>query len=342
MLEFKWLDKAVWRLLEIVFDFLNNNFKIHTDNKYFNLHFDLHIDVQSRLGDAIHFFIYDTIKIIILLSVMIFIMSFIRSFFPPEKTKVMLEKVKGVKGNILGSLLGIVTPFCSCSSVPIFIGFVSSGVPLGITFSFLITSPMVNEAVFIMLLSGFGWKVATVYVITGILIGVIGGIIIDKSKMEKYVEDFVYGIESKNVLVPNMKFKDRINFSVKETGSVLGRVWKWIIIGILIGAIIHGWIPKDFIVNIAGPNNPVAVILATILAVPLYSNAIGTIPIAQALISKGMAIGTAMAFMMATTALSLPEMILLRKVIKPKLILFFITIVTISIIIVGYLFNIIL
>ncbi len=299
----------------------------------------LGLSLTNKIGDSIQFFIYDTIKIFILLSIMIFTISYIRSYFPPEKTKLILEKVKGIKGNILGALLGVVTPFCSCSSVPIFIGFVSTGVNLGATFSFLIASPIINEAAFILLLTLFGWKVTLIYVAVGLIIGILGGYIIGKLHLEKYVENFVYEINPSETVVLSMSQKERFYFAYTETKNIFKRVYLWILIGIGIGAIMHGWVPEDYLINLAGPNNPFAVIIATIVAVPLYSNAIGSLPLAGVLIEKGMAIGTAMAFVMATTALSLPEMMLLRKVIKMKLIWIFITITTIGILIMGYLFN---
>lgn len=299
----------------------------------------LNISIESKLGASIHFFIYDTIKIIILLAFMIFAISYIRSYFPPEKTKKYIGKFKGITKNIMASLLGIVTPFCSCSSVPLFIGFVEAGIPLGVTFSFLITSPIVNEAAFAILLASFGWKVAVIYVATGVIVGVVGGIIIDKLKMTNEVEEYVYQMQMAEIDIEEMTQKDRVKFAVNNMKDIVGRVWKFVLIGIAIGAAIHGWAPADILSKYAGPNNPIAVIIATILAVPLYSNALGTIPIAEALLLKGVGLGTAMSFMMATTALSLPEMILLRKVIKPRLIATFVGIATIGIILVGYLFN---
>lgn len=297
------------------------------------------ISIESKLGASIHFFIYDTIKIIILLAFMIFAISYVRSYFPPEKTKKYIGKFKGITKNIMASLLGIVTPFCSCSSVPLFIGFVEAGIPLGVTFSFLITSPIVNEAAFAILLASFGWKVAVVYVVTGVIVGVVGGIIIDKLNMTKEVEEYVYQMQMADIDIEEMTQKERVKFAVNNMKDIVGRVWKFVLIGIAIGAAIHGWAPEEILSKYAGPNNPIAVIFATVLAVPLYSNALGTIPIAEALLLKGVGLGTAMSFMMATTALSLPEMILLRKVIKPKLIATFVSIATIGIILVGYLFN---
>ncbi len=301
----------------------------------------LGISVTTQLGSSVHFFIYSSIKILILLGVMIFIISYIRSYFPPERTKKILSRFKGITGNIIASLLGIVTPFCSCSSVPIFIGFVESGVPLGVTFSFLITSPIVHEAAFAVLLASFGWKLAVLYVLTGVLVGVVGGLIIGKLKLEKEVEQYVYEINIEQEDVENLNNKQRINFAVENVKNIIKRIWLFLILGIGIGAFIYGWAPEQILSKYAGPDNPLSVIVATIIAVPLYSNILGTIPIAEALISKGVGLGTAMSFMMATTALSLPEVILLRKVIKPKLIIYFVAITSIAIILVGYLFNLV-
>lgn len=314
---FNWLDNLIRLLVENVFN----------------------ISMDTRLGNSVHFFFYDTIKIIILLSIMIFAISYVRSYFPPERTKKILEKFKGVKGNIFGSLLGIVTPFCSCSSVPLFIGFVEAGIPLGVTFSFLITSPIVNEAAFAILLASFGWKIALIYVITGVVVGVIGGIIIGSLHLEDQVEEYVYQIQMGESKIIEKTTPERIRFAIDNVKSIVKRIWIFLFIGIGIGALIHGWAPAEVLSKYAGPNNPFAVIIAVICAIPLYSNALGTIPIAEALIIKGVGIGTALAFMMATTALSLPEMILLRKVIKPKLIAMFVIITGIGIILVGYLFN---
>ncbi len=299
----------------------------------------LNIPIESKLGGSLHFFIYDSIKILILLGFMIFVISYIRSYFSPEKTKRIVSKLDGVKGNFAASLLGIVTPFCSCSSVPIFIGFVEARIPLGYTFSFLITSPIVNEAAFAILLGYFGVKVAVLYVLMGVLVGVVGGIIINKLSMGDQVESYVYEIEMAELEEEKLDFKGRLEFAKNNTLDVIKRVWIFVFLGIAIGAAIHGWAPEDFLVKYASEDNPLGVIVATIIAIPLYSNAIGTIPIASALIGKGVGLGTALAFMMATTALSLPEMILLRKVIKPKLIATFVAIVGVGIIIVGYLFN---
>ncbi len=298
------------------------------------------MDVESAWGSSIHFFFYDTVKIIILLGLMVFAISYIRSYFPPERTKKILGKFSGLTGNIIASLLGIVTPFCSCSSVPIFIGFVESGIPLSFTFSFLITSPIVNEAAFAILLASFGWKIAVVYVITGVIVGIVGGIIIGKLHLEKEVEEYVYEKRNGTDFIQEMDTRDRLEFAWDNVKDIIHRVWVFLLIGIGIGALIHGYAPAELLTKYAGPDNPFAVLFAVIVGVPLYSNALGTIPIAEALIAKGVGIGTALSFMMATTALSLPEMILLRKVIKPKLIAAFLIITAIAIVIVGYLFNI--
>ncbi|MTI81067.1 MAG: permease [Firmicutes bacterium] len=297
------------------------------------------LSMDTRLGSSVHFFFYDTIKIIILLGIMIFAISYIRSYFPPERTKKILTRFNGLKGNFMASLLGIVTPFCSCSSVPLFIGFVEAGIPLGLTFSFLITSPIVNEAAFAILLGTFGFKIATIYVVSGVLLGVLGGVIIGKLKMEKEVEEYVYQLKMGESEVEQLNHKERVNFALENVKDIVKRIWLFLLIGIGLGAAIHGYAPAALLAKYAGPDNPFAVLVSTVLAIPLYSNALGTIPIAEALINKGVGIGTALSFMMATTALSAPEMILLRKVIKPKLIATFVVITGIGIVIVGYLFN---
>lgn len=302
----------------------------------------LGLTLTSKFGGSLHFFIYDTLKIIFLLASMIFVISYIRSYFPPEKTKKILSRFKGYWSNLLASLLGIVTPFCSCSSVPLFIGFVEAGIPLGVTFSFLITSPIVNEIALVMLLGMFGVKIAVIYVTAGVIIGVVGGIIIGKLGMEKYVEEYIYQLKMGEIEPTAMTQKDRLIFAKQNVWEIVQRVWIYIIIGIGIGAFIHGYAPEDLLVKWAGPGNPLAVFVAVILGVPLYSNAVGTMPIAEALIGKGVAEGTTLAFMMSVTALSLPEMIILRKVIKPRLIATFVLVTTIAILIVGYLFNIII
>ena len=271
----------------------------------------------THLADAIEFFIYDTIKIFLLLSVIIFVISVIRSYFPPEKTKKILSHKKEFIGNILAALLGIVTPFCSCSAVPLFIGFVEAGVPLGVTFSFLISSPMVNEVAVVLLFGLFGWKVAAIYMGTGLLVAIFGGLIIGKLKLEKWVEEYVYKFHNgQQYEILRQSFRERLRYAKENTADILKRVWLYIIIAIGIGGFIHGYVPEDFLVRYAGPGNPFAVPIAVLIGVPLYSNAAGVIPIVYALMEKGLSTGTVLAFMMAVTALSFPEMIILRKVLK--------------------------
>lgn len=301
------------------------------------------LEQGSRLGDVIEFFIYDTIKIFLLLSVIIFIVSIIRSFFPPEKTKKILSHKKEFIGNILAALLGVVTPFCSCSAVPLFIGFVEAGVPLGVTFSFLISSPMVNEVAVVLLWGLFGWKIAVIYMGTGLLVAIFGGFIIGKLKLEKWVEEYVYKFHmGQEQEIIKQTFKERLEGAKWNTTDILKKVWLFIIIAIGIGGFIHGYVPQDFLANYTGKGNPFAVPVAVALGVPLYSNAAGVLPIVYALMEKGMSMGTVLAFMMAVTALSLPEMIILRKVIKIPLLGVFVGIMTITIMAVGYLFNVIL
>lgn len=294
---------------------------------------------KSHFSDALNFFIYDTLKIFILLSVIIFVVSFIRSFFPPEKTKKLLSHKKEFIGNILAALLGVVTPFCSCSAVPLFIGFMEAGVPLGVTFSFLISSPMVNEVALVMLWGLFGWKIAMIYIGTGLLVAIFGGIIIGRLKLEKWVEEYVFKIHLGEQEVHKKTFKERIDYAKFNTLDILRRVWLYVVIAIAIGGFIHGYVPEDFLSKYAGRNNFFAVPLAVILGVPLYSNAAGVIPIVYALMNKGVAVGTTLSFMMAVTALSLPEMIILRKVLKVPMLVIFVSIMTVTIIAVGYIFN---
>lgn len=303
------------------------------------------LDPVSRLAESLHFFVDDTLKIFALLAVMIFIISYIRSYFPPETTKRILSKTNKLVGNILGAALGVVTPFCSCSSIPFFIGFVEAGVPLGATFSFLVASPLVNEISAALLVGLFGWKVAGLYIFMGMLIAVISGSIIDRLRLEHLVEEYVYQIKTGQnaaTAAQILSWQDRVQFAKENVRDIISRIWIYILIGVAIGALIHGYAPENLIIKYAGPGNPFAVIVAVILGIPLYSNAVGTIPIAQALIGKGVGIGTALSFMMAVTALSLPEIIILRKVLKPKLIGIFVGIVGVAIILTGYLFNAIL
>jgi uncharacterized membrane protein YraQ (UPF0718 family) len=298
----------------------------------------------SRLSDAMDFFFYDIIKIFLLLSIIIFAVSVIRSYFPPERTKRILSHKRIFIGNILAALLGIVTPFCSCSAVPLFIGFVEAGVPLGVTFSFLISSPMVNEVAVVLLWGLFGWRIAAIYMSAGMSVAIIAGLIIGKLQLEKWVEEYVYKIQSMGVSMSSVKqtFKDRLVYARTNTLEILQKVWLYVIIAIGIGGFIHGYAPDDFLSRYAGNGNPFAVPLAVAIGVPLYSNAAGAIPIVYALMEKGMSMGTVLAFMMAVTALSVPEMIILRKVLKIKLLALFVGIMTITIIGVGYLFNAIL
>ena len=298
------------------------------------------IDLTSKLGGALQFFIYDTIKIVILLCVLIFIITYIESFFPPERTKHLLSKFKGIKGNIMGALLGTVTPFCSCSSIPIFIGFVSSGMPIGVTISFLISSPFVDLASFMLLLSLFGIKVAVIYMVVGIILAVIGGVIIEKLGYEKYIEDFVKKTKVTDAEAVSMNNKERLLLAKDKVFETLKKVFLFILIGVGIGALIHNVIPEDIITNVVGNNNPFAPLLAAIVGIPMYADIFGTLPIAEALFLKNVPIGTILTFMMAVTALSAPSIVMLSKVMKRKLLFTFVGIVTVGIILIGYLFNI--
>jgi len=299
----------------------------------------------SKLGSSLDFFIFDTIKIFILLLIIIYIITFIRSFFPPEKTRKILAKSKGSTfvGHILAALLGIVTPFCSCSAVPLFIGFVEAGVPLGVTFSFLVAAPMVNEVALGLLYGLFGLKIALIYVVTGEVIAIVSGIIIGSLKMEKYVESYVYEIQmGEDVEIPDLTMKERLKDSWVFTKDLIKKIWIYVIIGVGIGAFIHGVIPTGALAKYAGKNNPFAVFVAVIIGVPLYSNAAGVIPLVSELTRAGVAMGTALAFMMAVTGLSFPEAILLRRVLKPKLLAVYFGIVALGIIFTGYMFNFVL
>ncbi len=296
----------------------------------------------SRPGEALDFFIYDTLKIFLLLTTIIFVVAIIRTSFPPEKTKRMLSHKRELVGNVLAALLGIVTPFCSCSAVPLFIGFVESGVPLGVTFSFLISSPMVNEVALIMLWGLFGWKIALIYIGTGLLVAIVAGIVIGKLKMEKYVQDYVWEMQVGNSKITIMTFREKLDYAREYTLGLLKKIWPYVVIGVGVGAFIHGYVPQDFLARWAGQDNPFAVPVAVALGVPLYSNAAGVIPIVHALMEKGMAIGTVLAFMMAVTALSLPEAVILSNVLKKPLLATFFGIVAVAITVVGYLFNAIL
>lgn len=306
------------------------------------VHTLLGLDSGTQLAKALNFFIYDTIKIFLLLATIIFCVAIIRSFFSPEKTRRFLSHGREYIGNILAALLGIVTPFCSCSAVPLFIGFVESGVPLGVTFSFLISSPMVNEVALILLWGLFGWKIALIYIGTGVFVAIISGIVIGRLKMERYVQDYVYSTSIGNNTVIESTFMEKISYAREYTATLLKRIWPYVLIGIGVGAFIHGYAPEGFLAKYAGPKNPFAVPVAVLIGVPLYSNAAGVIPIVHALMEKGMAVGTVLAFMMAVTALSLPEAVILKNVLKMRLLLTFFGIVAVAITLTGYLFNAIL
>ena len=297
------------------------------------------LDVESKIGGSIRFFIYDTIKIMVLLGVLILIISYIQSYFPPERTKRILGRFHGIGANVVAALLGTVTPFCSCSSIPLFMGFTSAGLPIGVTFSFLISSPMVDLGSLVLLMSIFGWKVALVYVILGLVIAVLGGTLIERLHLENQVEEFIRNGHSIDVPQEELHFKDRLKYACEQVVGTAKKVFPYVLIGVGIGAIIHNWIPEEFIVKALGNDNPFGVILATIAGVPMYADIFGTIPIAEALLSKGALLGVVLSFMMAVTTLSLPSMIMLRKAVKPKLLGIFIAICTMGIIIVGYVFN---
>lgn len=297
------------------------------------------LSTETRLGGSVQFFIYDTIKIMLLLGVLILIISYIQSYFPPERTKKILGRFRGIGANMIAALLGTVTPFCSCSSIPIFIGFTSAGLPLGVTFSFLISSPMVDLGSLVLLMSIFGWKVAIVYVLLGLIIAVAGGSLIEKLHLENEVEEYIKNGKSVDIPQEELHFKDRLHFAWEQDVSTAKKVVPYVLIGVGIGAIIHNWIPEEIIVKILGANNPFGVIIATIAGVPMYADIFGTIPIAEALLAKGALLGVVLSFMMGVTTLSLPSMIMLRKAVKPKLLWIFIAICTVGIILVGYLFN---
>lgn len=298
------------------------------------------LDVESKAGASIQFFIYDTIKITVLLCVLIYLISYIQSYFPPERSKKILGRFHGIGANCIAALLGTVTPFCSCSSIPLFIGFTSAGLPLGVTFSFLISSPMVDLGSLVLLMSIFGSKIAIIYVIVGLIIAVIGGTIIEKLHMEKYVEQYIKTAGSVDIDSPDLTKKERLLYAWEQVTATFKKVFPYILIGVGIGAFIHNWIPETWIENVLGSNNPFSVVLATLVGVPMYADIFGTIPVAEALYSKGAQLGAILAFMMAVTTLSLPSLIMLRKAVKPKLLALFIGICTIGIIIVGYLFNV--
>ena len=297
------------------------------------------LSVQDRLGGSIHFFLYDVAKIFILLSVLIFTISYVQSFFPPERTKKILGGYKGITGNIIGALLGTVTPFCSCSSIPLFIGFTSAGLPLGITFSFLISSPLVDLASILLLASIFNWKIAFAYVVAGLIIAVIGGTFIGKAKLEKYVESFVYSNTMIDIEQYELTVRDRLDYAKEQVFNIVKRVWLYILIGVGIGAVIHNWIPENVISAVLGQDKWYSVLVVSLVGVPMYADIFGTLPVAEALVYKGVGIGTALSFMMAVTALSLPSLIMLKTAVKIRLLAIFFAVVTIGIIILGYAFN---
>ena len=298
------------------------------------------LNIDEKIGGMLHFFIYDSIKIFILLSVLIYIISYIQSYFPPEKTKKILGRFYGIWANILGALLGTVTPFCSCSSIPIFMGFTSAGLPLGVTFSFLISSPMVDLGALILLMSIFGWKVAVLYVIAGLIISVVGGRLIEKLGMDDQVADFIKQTDNVDVGFVSLTVKDRRNFAKEQVIETVKKVSIYIFVGVAIGSVIHNVIPEHCIQSILGDHNFYSVPLATVVGVPMYADIFGTIPVAESLLLKGAGLGTVLSFMMAVTTLSLPSMIMLSKAVKRKLMIVFVAIVTVGIISVGFMFNI--
>lgn len=304
-----------------------------------NLLSALGLDIGGWLGASIQFFIYDTIKIMVLLGVLIFIISYIQSYFPPERTKKILGRFHGIGANTLAALLGTVTPFCSCSSIPLFIGFTSAGLPLGVTFSFLISSPLVDLGSLILLTSIFGGKIAIAYVVVGLVLAVIGGTIIEKMHMEPYVEQYITNANSVDIDNPNLTVRERLIFAKEQVIDTAKKVAPYVLIGVGIGAMIHNVIPESFIQAVLGQNNPFSVIIASVIGIPMYADIFGTIPIAEALYAKGVGLGTVLSFMMGVTALSLPSIIMLRKAVKPKLLALFVGIVSVGIIIIGYLFN---
>ena len=316
VLGMKWLNRAIGSIVEVC-----------------------GLDTASRLGSSIQFFFYDVIKIMVLLGVLILIISYIQSYFPPERTKRILGRFHGIGANCVAALLGTVTPFCSCSSIPLFIGFTGAGLPLGVTFSFLISSPMVDLGSLVLLMSIFGWKVAIVYVVLGLAIAVAGGTLIEKLHLEEQVEEFIRSGHTMDVPQEELRWKDRIRYAWGQVVSTAKKVAPYVLVGVGIGAVIHNWIPEEWIVKLLGTGNPLGVILATVAGIPMYADIFGTIPIAEALLTKGALLGVVLSFMMGVTTLSLPSMIMLRQAVKPKLLGIFIAVCTVGIIIVGYFFN---
>lgn len=327
MFIFEWLNSQILRM-----EWLYNLIRLLIENVF-------GLSMESKIGGSLHFFIYDVIKIFILLSVLIFLISYIQSFFPPERTRKILGRFNGITANILGALLGTVTPFCSCSSIPLFIGFTNAGIPIGVTFSFLISSPLVDLASVILLASIFNWKISIAYVLVGLVLAVIGGTIISKAKLEEYVEPFVFGNKMLDAEMETLTVQERITYAREQVLVIVKRVWLYVLIGVGIGAAIHNWIPESIITALLGQDKWYSVLLATIVAVPMYSDIFGTLPIAEALVLKGVGIGTALSFMMGVIALSLPSMVMLKRVVKTKLLVIFVGLVTVGIIIIGYTFN---
>ena len=328
-------------LLQIVWEFLQDEI---LGMKWLNTLLgwgvsSLGLDTATPLGGSIQFFLYDVIKITILLCVLIFFISYIQSYFPPERSKKLLGRFHGIWANMIAALLGTVTPFCSCSSIPLFIGFTSAGLPLGVTFSFLISSPMVDLGSLLLLTSIFGWKIAGVYVVVGLIIAVVGGTLIEKLHMDRYVESFIKNASPVNIESPDLTQKERLQYAKDQVFSTFKKVFPYILLGVGIGAVIHNWIPTEWVESLLGGNNPFGVILATAVGIPMYADIFGTIPVAEALLFKGAQLGTVLSFMMAVTTLSLPSLIMLKKAVKPKLLAVFILICTVGIITVGYLFN---
>lgn len=301
----------------------------------------LGLDVEGRVGGSVQFFLYDVVKITILLCVLIFVISYIQSFFPPERSRRILGRFHGMGANLIAALLGTVTPFCSCSSIPLFMGFTSAGLPVGVTFSFLISSPMVDLGSLVLLMSIFGGKVAVIYVVLGLVIAVIGGTVIEKLHMERYVEEFVLQARGVDMESPQLTVRDRLAYAREQMVGTFRKVFPYILVGVGIGAVIHNWIPESWIQAVLGSHNPVGVILATLVGVPMYADIFGTIPVAEALLAKGAQLGTVLSFMMAVTTLSLPSLIMLRKAVKPRLLGLFIGVCVVGIVVVGYVFNVI-
>ena len=298
----------------------------------------LGLDVTGRVGGSVQFFLYDVVKITILLCALIFVTSYIQSYFPPERSRRILGRFRGLWANAVSALLGTVTPFCSCSSIPLFMGFTSAGLPVGVTFSFLISSPMVDLGSLVLLTGIFGFRVAAVYVLVGLVLAVMGGTIIEKLHMERYVEDFILSAGGVDLEAPSLTRRDRLMYAREQMTGTFRKVFPYILVGVGIGAVIHNWIPQDYVEAVLGGGNPLGVVLATLVGVPMYADIFGTIPVAEALLSKGAQLGTVLSFMMAVTTLSLPSMIMLRKAVKPRLLALFIAICTVGIILVGYLF----